>query len=149
MTPQEKARLLRPFIEKAVTSLDDKDASQAVELSPAYPNDGSLVQAGTRINWNGELYRAAVDLWATEQNNPDNAPTIWNKIAYRDGIRIIPEAIYVGQEFSKGERGWWNNLIYESLVDGNIYTPDQYLAWWQKIEGSQYENYYADGTPIS
>lgn len=125
---------LRQMIEKAAVSLDDKDASEAVELTRNYPNDGSLMSAGTRINWKGSLYRAAVDLWATEQNDPDNAPTLWEKVMYRDGIRIIPETITVTSAFSKGEQGWWGDALYESLYDNNVYTPAAWPAGWVLIE---------------
>lgn len=132
MTPQEKARRLRPIIEKAAASLDDKDASMSAELYPHLKQDGSLVEAGTRINWKGEVVKAAAALWDTEQNNPDNAPNLWQKLDYREGIRIIPEVIYLAQAFSKDELGWWGDVIYKSLVDTNVYTPEQYPANWEE-----------------
>lgn len=133
MITRQKALKLREMIEKASASLDDKDASEAVELFERYPNDGSLIQSGTRINWNGVLYRAASDLWATELNNPDHAPTLWEKVMYRKGIRIIPEVITAGLAFSQGERGWWGNDLYESLINANVYTPVQYPSGWRLI----------------
>ena len=36
MTYTERARALRPYIEKAATSLTDEDALQAVELFPQW-----------------------------------------------------------------------------------------------------------------
>lgn len=133
MITRQKALKLREMIEKSSASLDDKDASEAVELFERYPNDGSLIQNGTRINWNGVLYRAASDLWATELNNPDNAPTLWEKVMYRDGIRIIPEVITAGLAFSLGEKGWWGDDLYESLMNANVYTPVQYPSGWRLI----------------
>lgn len=133
MISRQKARELRSMIEKAAVSLTDQEASEAVELTGRYPNDGSLVHAGRRINWKGQLYRAAVDLWATDANDPDHAPTLWEKVMYRDGIRIIPEVITAGQAFSLGERGWWGDDLYESLIAANVYTPAQYPAGWQKV----------------
>ena len=50
MTLIELARKLRPIIEQAAQSLDDKTASEGAELFPALKQDGSLVKAGTRIN---------------------------------------------------------------------------------------------------
>ena len=133
MTIIERAKMLRPIIEQAAQSLDDKTASEGAELFPALKYDGSLVKAGTRIDWHGTLKRASVDLWDTEQNNPDNAPTLWENIAYKDGIRIIPETITATLAFSKGERGWWQDVLYESLMDGNVYTPAQYPAGWTLV----------------
>ena len=129
----EQARKLRPLMVKAAQSLDDKDASEAVAMFDGMKYDGSLVEAGTRINWGGTLKQAAVDLWDEEQNNPDNAPTLWQDIAYRDGIRIIPAIITAGEAFAKGELGWWNDAVYESLIEENVYTPDAYPAGWSLV----------------
>ena len=133
MTYIEQARKLRPLMVKAAQSLDDKDASEAVELFGGMQYDGSLISAGTRINWHGTLKQAAVDLWDEEQNNPDNAPTLWQDIAYRDGIRIIPAIITAGEAFAKGDLGWWNDAVYESLIEANVYTPDAYPAGWSLV----------------
>ena len=87
------ARALRAVILQAVLSLDDKAASAAPALFPRLLEDGSLVRAGTRICWNGRIKRAASDLWDRPENNPDNAPNLWEDIAYREGFRIIPDTI--------------------------------------------------------
>ena len=128
-----KARKLRPYIVQASASLDDASASNAAELFPALKQDGSLVRAGTRINWHGTIKRAAVDLWDTEANDPDNALPLWEDIAYKQGYRIIPETITAGTAFAKDECGWWGDALYKSLIDVNVYTPAQYPAGWEAI----------------
>ena len=133
MTILEQARKYRAIIEKAMALTDDKVASEAPDLFPTLTENGSLVTVGTRINWNGTLKRAAVDLWDTESNNPDNAPSLWEDIDYREGYRIIPETITVGTAFAKDECGWWGEELYKSLMDANVYTPTVYPAGWEKI----------------
>ena len=129
----ERARQLRAMIEAAAGNLTDADASTAAELFPRLKQDGSLVSAGTRINWGGKVKRAAVDLWDRTENNPDNAPTLWEDLAYRDGIRIIPETITAGTAFAKNELGWWGDTLYKSLLDANVWTPEQYSAGWEAV----------------
>lgn len=131
MTLTEKARKMRAAMETAAVSLDDATASTAPELFPRLKGDGSLVKAGTRICWCGTLKRAAVDLWDNEENTPGAAPTLWEDVLYRDGIRVIPETITVGLAFSKGEKGWWGDVLYASAIDANVYTPEQYPAGWE------------------
>ena len=129
-----RAIQLRAVIEQAAQTLDEKTISEAPELCRTLKQDGSLVRAGTRINWNGTIKKAAVDLWDTEVNDPDHAPSLWADIAYRDGYRIIPEAITVTTAFSKGEKGWWTDgKLYESKVDSNVYTPAQYADNWKEV----------------
>ena len=128
------ARKVRPYLEKASISLDDKDASVVPEFYPMLKNKNDLIKAGTRIDWFGTLKRAAVDLWDTEANNPVNAPSLWEDIAYKDGIRYIPETITAGTAFAKDELGWWKEELYKSLIDSNVWTPEAYPTGWEKQE---------------
>lgn len=131
MTRSEAQKLIADIV-KLRESAADAQASLAVSVYPTLKQDGSLIKSGTRINYNGMIIRAAVDLYDTETNSPENAPTLWEALNYKDGYRIIPEVITVGTAFSKGELGWWNDELYESLVDSNVYTPDQYAPNWSK-----------------
>ena len=130
----EKALKQRENIIKAMISLTDKDASITPEFFDGLKEDGALVAAGTRINWGGVLKRAAVDLWDTKENNPDNAPTLWEDILYKNGIRIIPEVITAGTSFSKDEQGYWKDILYKSLIDNNTWSPEAYPAGWEIVK---------------
>lgn len=133
MTPQEKARALRPLIEKAAASLTDADASMSAELFPTLKYDGSLIEAFTRINWKRQVMKNGAALWDREENDPDHAPTLWAELPYRQGIRVIPETIDTTTQFSAGELGWWGNVLYRSKVNGNVYTPAQYAPNWEVV----------------
>ena len=130
---QTRARELREVIEAAAQTADEKTISEAPELCRSLKQDGSLVRAGTRINWNGTIKKAAVDLWDTAENSPDKAATLWETLDYKDGYRIIPSVITVTGAFAKGERGWWNGKLYESKVGNNVYTPEQYADNWMEV----------------
>ena len=129
----EKARLQRKNILISSSSLDDKAASETPELFGKLNENGELIKSGTRINWNGVLKRAAVDLWDRVENNPDNAPSLWEDILYKNGIRIIPDVITVGTLFSKNELGWWKDVLYKSLLDNNVWTPDANPNGWELV----------------
>lgn len=133
MTILNEARKYRSIIETAMGLTNDQLASQAPDLSPVLKADNSLILAGTRINWNGVLKKAAVDLWDTAANNPDNAPALWEDIEYKDGYRIIPEIITTTSAFAKDELGWWKDILYKSLLEANVYTPDTYPAGWEIV----------------
>jgi hypothetical protein len=130
---KSEAIKLRNLIEIAAQSLSDADASTAPELFLQLKGDSSLITAGTRINWNGTIKRAVSDLWDTITNNPDNAPTLWEDIEYKKGYRIIPEVITASAAFAKDECGWWNGVLYKSLLAANTYNPDQYPTGWEIV----------------
>lgn len=132
LTTEEVSRLI---IRQQVNSLsiDDATASRMVDYFPELKQDGSLVSAGTRINWHGTLKQAAVDLWDLPSNTPDAAPDLWADIQYRNGYRIIPETITVTTAFAEGEYGWWGEALYRSRVDSNVYAPVQYPQNWEAV----------------
>lgn len=129
-----EAKAFVKAVEALRDSATDAQASMAVAAYPKLEETSELIKVGTRINWDGRIKRAAVDLYDTAENNPDNAPTLWEDIDYREGYRIIPETITAGTAFALGERGWWADELYESLLDANVYTPTQYQDGWAKVE---------------
>ena len=133
--PLTESEVSRLFIMQNINTVitDDATASRAVEFHPEMQYNGKLIPAKTRINWKGRLKRAAVDLWDTKENDPDNAPTLWEDIAYRDGFRIIPEVITATLAFSEGEYGWWGDVLYRSKVGGNVYTPAVFPDNWEAL----------------
>ena len=134
--PMTEAEVSRLFIAQNINTVitDDETASRAVDFHPVMKYDGALIPHGTRINWNGQLKRAAVDIWDTEANNPDNAPALWEDINYRNGFRVIPKNITAGTAFAKGEYGWWGETLYQSTIDNNVWTPDAYPAGWEVVD---------------
>lgn len=134
MTREEAEKFIEAI--KAVReNTDDKNASRGVALYPTLKADNSLIKAGTRINHNGVLYKAAVDLWDREENSPENAPTLWEEIQYYEGVRIIPEVITAAGAFAKDELGYWkaDGKVYKSLIEANVYTPAAYPQGWEVI----------------
>ena len=89
----KEARAWRVKLESIAQESTDATASVLPSVFPQLTQNGKLIEVGTRINWNGVLKRAATDLWDTVDNNPDNAPTLWEDILYKDGsVRNIAEA---------------------------------------------------------
>ena len=126
----KRAQELRKSAMFSVVNLEDKEASEVASLYSGMEYSGALIEAGTRINHGGLLFKAAVDLWDTEENNPDNAPTLWVVLDYVNGVRKIPvtdNGIFaVTLAFAKNEEGYntLDDCIYVSKVNGNVYTPE-------------------------
>ena len=130
---RSEALRLRALIEKAVESLPNKEASEGATLFPRLKADGSLVKAGTRINWGGEIKRATVDLWDTVDNDPNHTPGLWEDIDYKHGYRIIPENVTATGAFALDECGWWGDELYRSKIPANVFTPSEYPDGWELV----------------
>ena len=131
-----QAMKLRAAMVTASESLDDKTASTAPEMFGKLKQSGALVKAGTRINWNGVVKKANVDLWDTAENAPENAPDLWSDLAFHDGYRIIPTVFTADLAFSEGETGWWeqDGCYYTANANGTVWTPSEYPSAWTKKE---------------
>lgn len=79
MTPQEKARQLRPLIEKAAVSLDDADALDAVELFPPYAV-GVAYTSGVRFRYGDKLYKVLQAHTSQENWKPDSTPSLYAEV---------------------------------------------------------------------
>lgn len=131
------ARRIRPILEKAVSGemIDNKDSFDVLPMFPDRTDatfwDGHLITTGTRIRWNGQLMFARNDLWATPENNPDNAPTLWEHIEYVDGYRVLNGPISASNPVLPGEKCWENGVLYECITQiGNTYRPSEYMGNW-------------------
>jgi hypothetical protein len=133
MNRQETQAFLDAFL-KMRDALTDQQASMAVVIHPSLKGNGELIKAGTRIKYNNIIYKAAVDMWDTAENAPNNAPTLWEVLNYKDGYRIIPKVLTVTTAFVKDECGWWEDVLYKSLIDNNVYTPAEYAAGWAIVK---------------
>ena len=128
---------MKQFIEglkKVQETLTATQAAEVVGIFTKLRGAGGLVKAGTRILFDGQIYRVAVDTWDREEFNPATAPTLYVAINYTNNIRHIPEVFQASDAFSLGERGMWKGKIYESTININVYTPDDYPAGWKLIE---------------
>lgn len=128
------AERLHKTIMAAIAIIDDQHASEGVELFPKLKQDGSLISAGTRINWNGMLKRAAVDLWDYAENNPDNAPTLWEEIAYLNGYRVLYSHISASNPVQPEEMCWEDGKLYRCIYHvACTYRPSEYAAAWEEV----------------
>ena len=118
MITVEKAKKLRAIIERAVAALelDNEAALECVELFPAWEN--------------GKAYTSQSD-WT-----PPVAASLWS------GVTVDPATGYdewkqptgAHDAYKKGDRVLFNGSVYESLIDGNAYSPAAYPAGWKLIE---------------
>lgn len=80
MKPQDKARQLRPFIEKASASLSDEDAINGVELFKRWVA-GIWVERYERLEFKGRLYRVEQDHTTQAEYTPDIATALYSEVA--------------------------------------------------------------------
>ena len=133
MTLLELARKLRPYIEKAAASLSDEDALEAVYLFPNWSADWDY-DKDTRVLYDGILYRCLQSHTSQEAWTPVAAPSLWAKVLIPDE-NVIPEWEQPDSTnpYMIGDKVMFNGVVYESVINNNIWSPAAYPAGWKTI----------------
>lgn len=134
MKPQEKARKLRPLIEKAAASLPDEDALEGVELFPAWAT-GADYAAGERIRYGGKLYRCEQAHTAQADWTPDATPALWTEVAKPGEIPVWKQPTGAQDAYMTGDKVHYPDKagpVYISTVDNNVWQPGVY--GWELVE---------------
>ena len=126
MTPQEKARTLRPLIEKAVDSLEDEDAVEATELFEKWASD-TVYSVGARRQHDGILYRCLQAHTSQSDWTPDVAVSLWARVLIPDP-EVIPEWVQPGSTnpYMMGDKVTHNGQTWISTIDNNVWEPGVY-----------------------
>lgn len=136
MRPQDRARALRPMIEKASVSLSDTDALDAVELFPAWEADTEYAR-GVRARYNGRLYRCEQAHTSQSIYPPDIIPALWTEVARPGEIPVWRQPTGAQDAYNKGDKVWYpdkDTTVYVSLVDNNVWSPEAYPSGWEAVE---------------
>lgn len=133
MTPQEKARQLRPLIEKASISLSDEDALQGIELFPTWQAEFSY-NLNDRIRYNGQLYKCVQAHTSQQDWTPDVTPALWTNVAEPGTIPVWQQPTGAHDAYMTGDKVWFpdiNTTVYVSTVDFNTWAPNVY--GWEEV----------------
>lgn len=128
MTPQEKARQLRPLIEKAAESLPDDDALEAVELFPVWAT-GVSYTADERVSYAEKLYRCVQSHTSQADWTPDATPALWTEVAKPGEIPVWKQPTGAQDAYMKGDKVHYpgkDDPVYISTVDNNVWEPGVY-----------------------
>ena len=130
----EKARKLREIIEGMAVNLDDATAIESAELFPAWDGNGIVYVADQRVRYNRVLYKVL----QTHTSQPDWSPEVASSLFARVLIpdpEVIP--VWVQPDSTNpymiGDKVYYpdeNGLIYESVIDNNVWSPETYPAGW-------------------
>lgn len=132
MTYTDRARKMRPYIEKASISLTDEDALQAVGLFPQWVVEHNYV-VGERLQYNGVLYRVIQAHTSQADWTPDITPALFVVVSL-DECPDFVQPTGAHDAYNKGDKVTFEGKHYISLIDGNVYSPTAYPAGWQEQE---------------
>lgn len=120
------------------TNLTDEEAVESVELYPAWDGDRHEYAVGDRVRFDGTLYKVLQAHTSQEDWTPEAAPSLFARVlAGQDGTDIgVWEQPDSTNPYMTGNRVHYPTMadpIYESLIDGNVWSPEAYPAGWKEI----------------
>ena len=130
MTYIERARALRPYIEKAAVSLADEDALQAVELFPQWVT-GHAYAVDERLQYKNVLYRVVQAHTSQADWTPDITPALFVVVSLDEWPEFV-QPTGAHDAYNKGDKVTFEGKHYISMIDANVYSPAAYPACWQE-----------------
>lgn len=132
MKPQDRARVLRPLIEKAAISLTDEDALQCVELFPNWQIDSEYM-VNDRTSYNGVLYKCLTAHTSQSSWTPDVSPSLWVRVdnpgeEWPEWVQPLgsTDAYPLGAKVSHNDKHWISDY------DANIWEPGVF-GWSEEV----------------
>ena len=128
----ELAQKLRPIIEQAAVSLDDKTALDAVTLFPAWSGDSIPYVVGVRVRYGNTLYKVLTAHTSQSDWTPDAAPSLFAKVLIPDE-NVIPawEQPDSTNAYMIGDKVRHDGKTWTSTVNSNGWEPGVY--GWEQV----------------
>ena len=120
-----------------LASVEDSVALYCVDVFPVWSGEGVDYKVNDRVNYNGVLYKVLTAHTSQEGWKPDVAPSLFVKVLVQEGEILDWAQPSAGNAYMKGDRVRYNDKVYESLIDNNVWSPDGYPAGWLEIVESE------------
>lgn len=136
----EQAYAIREAMDKAGATLTDELALECVrlyrpyEIGKAYKKD-EFFTYGTNGVGDPQLYKVVKDHTSQADWLPDKERSLYTPIGLDDeGYPVWSQPTGAHDAYNKGDIVNYNGTLYQSLIDGNVYSPDSYPAGWKVYE---------------
>lgn len=138
MNKLQAAEQFRKALQIFAASLSDE---QAMEVATIYDpwavgksyNVGEFVTYGENSVGDPQLYKAVQAHTSQADWTPDVTASLFVTIGLDEkGYPVWSQPTGAHDAYNTGDIVDYNGTLYESLIDGNTYSPDAYPAGWTK-----------------
>lgn len=128
-----EAEQLREELNSITSTMTDEEA---VERSILFPNwtVGKTYSTGQRIRYYGRIFKVLQTHTSQANWTPSQTPSLFAEVlTSEDGTPQEWQQPSSTNPYLAGDKVIYNGLIYESLIDNNVWSPDNYPAGWKLI----------------
>ena len=119
-------------------TLSDEQIMSVSSLWPEWSPDAVAYKVDEVVQYSNKLWRCEQSHTSQSSWMPDAAPSLWSQIDIADdGIDVWTQPTGAHNAYNKGDRVHYpgkDGAIYESLIDGNSWSPDAYPQGWKLVE---------------
>lgn len=139
MNKAQAAEQFRKALQMFAASLPDEKALEIATVYDAWRagdvySVGEFVTYGENSVGDPQLYKVAQAHTAQADWTPDKTPALFSAVGLDDsGYPIWSKPTGAHDAYNAGDIVDYNGVLYKSVIDGNIYSPDEYPAGWEKV----------------
>lgn len=118
-------------------TLDEDAALEVAAIYPAYAvgkayKAGEFFTYGVNAVEDPQLYKVAQDHTSQADWLPDATPALYTAIGLTAaGYPVWTRPTGAHDSYGMGDIVDYNGTLYKSLIDGNVYSPEEYPAGWE------------------
>lgn len=139
MNKLQAAEQLRKAIQIFAATLGEDEAMEIATVFDAWKPDvkyaqNGYVTYGTNSVGDPQLYKITQDHTSQADWTPDVTVSLYSPIGLDDsGYPVWAQPTGAHDAYNTGDIVNYNGVLYKSLIDGNVHSPDGYPAGWEVV----------------
>lgn len=128
---------LRKALQILAQSLTEEQALEVATVYPAYQvgktyKQNEFFTFGENAVGDPQLYKVAQDHTSQEDWAPDKTPSLYVPIGLnKEGYPVWSRPTGAHDAYNTGDIVEFEDKLYKSLINGNVYSPTEYPAGWE------------------
>lgn len=133
----QAAEQFRKALQMFAASLSDEQALEVPSVFDEWQVGksyavGDYLTYGVNSVGDPQLYKVVQAHTSQADWTPDTVPALYSAVGLDDtGYPVWSQPTGAHDAYNKGDIVNYNGTLYQSLIDGNVYSPEAYPAGWQ------------------
>lgn len=137
-----KLQMMEQFRKAVQMFAASLDAEQALEIATVYDpwkegkaySVGDYLTHGVNSTGDPQLYKVVQAHTSQADWLPADTPALYEPVGLTaEGYPVWSRPSGAHDAYNSGDIVDYNGTLYKSLIDGNVYSPEEYPAGWEEV----------------